>query len=167
METVIVKPSPIQGTGLFAARDFREADQILRVDESRLVTETKPLLQGDDPRHCDYVADGRVVLLPSPERHRNHSCDPNAFDEYIDGVRYLLARRDIRADEEITGDYCINGLGDGAWECNCGSVKCRKVIHSDFFHLPRRLQREYLPYLAAWYKQQYKEQIDDLVSDTH
>ncbi len=167
MQPVTVRPSPIQGLGLFAARDFGQGDRILRVDESRLVTETKPLLEGEDPRHCDYLADSRVVLLPPPERHRNHSCDPNAFDKYVGSVRYLLARRDIPEGEEITGDYCINGLGDGVWECNCGSVNCRKIIHSDFFHLPRQLQRDYLPYLADWYRQQCKEQVEDLVSDTH
>ena len=162
MQTAIVKPSRIQGLGVFAARDFAEGDRILRVDESRLVTETKPLLEGEDPRHCDYLADGRVVLLPPPERHRNHSCDPNAFDRYVNGCRYLIARRAIPTGDEITGDYCINGFGEGVWECNCASIKCRKVIHADFFHLPRRLQREYLPYLADWYKRQFNEQVDEL-----
>ncbi len=87
MPAVSVMRSSIQGLRLFATKDFGQGERILIVDESRLVTETKPLLERDDPRHCDYLANGRVVLLPFPERHRNHSCDPNAFDRYVDGVR--------------------------------------------------------------------------------
>ena len=165
METVLVKPSPIHGKGLFAGADFKQGDRILMVDESRLVTDTMPLPEGEHAWHCDWLPDGRVVLLPEPERYRNHSCDSNAYDTYIDGVRFLVGRQEIRAGEEITGDYRINGFGDTVWECNCGSEQCGRTIHSDFFHLPRSLQIEYLPYLTDLFQDHYKEQVDALIRE--
>lgn len=70
--------------------------------------------------------------------------------------------RDIAAGEEITHDYCINGFGDTVWQCNCGSARCRRTIHSDFFRLPRELQIEYLPYLTDLYGEVYREQVEKL-----
>ena len=96
MRNVIVKPSPIHGTGVFAAVDFGAGDRILKRDDSRLVTDENPLREGERPYHCDWIADGRVVYVPEPERYTNHSCDPNAVVEVVDEVRYCTARRNIR-----------------------------------------------------------------------
>ena len=163
MMSVIVKPSPIHGNGVFAAMDYKEGDRILEVDDSRIVTDQHPLPEGEQEYHCDWYANGRMVLLPEPARYVNHSCDPTSVVRFIDGVRYDVARRDIRAGEEITHDYCIDGFGDTVWQCNCGGDRCRQTIHSDFFHLPLPLQIEYLPYLSDVYKQVYKENIDQLM----
>jgi SET domain-containing protein len=162
MANVSVKPSPIEGQGVFAAVDFRKGERILAIDDSRVVTEDAPLREGEDPRHCDYLAAGRVVLMQPPERHINHSCDPNAYVRTIDGVRYVLALRDIAMGEEITYDYCINSGGDTVWRCNCGSERCRRMIHSDFFHLPRALQLEYLPLLDGWFVEEHREHVERL-----
>jgi hypothetical protein len=98
-----------------------------------------------------------------PERHINHSCDPNTFVRTMLGVRYVFAVRPIAIEEEITYDYCINGFGDTLWECNCGSSRCRRTIHSDFFHLPYEIQVEYLPLLDDWYIEEYKEKVQELL----
>ena len=165
MQTVVVRLSPIQGKGVFAAIDFKEGNRILEVDDSRLVTEDDPLPAGEHEYHCDWYADGRQMLMPEPARYVNHSCDPNAIVKFSEGIRYTVARREIHADEEINHDYCINGLGDVVWECNCGSEKCRKTIHADFFHLPRSLQIEYLPYLTDLYKRVHKEKVEELMRE--
>jgi hypothetical protein len=78
-------------------------------------------------------------------------------------VRYVFALRDVPAGQEITGDYCINSAGDTVWECRCGSPRCRRQIHSDFFHLPYELQIEYLPLLDDWYLQEYQEKVTGLL----
>ena len=162
MDNVIVKSSPIHGKGLFAAVDVKEGDLILERDDSWLVTDLTPLPDGEHEYHCDWLADGRVVLAQEPERYTNHSCDPNVFVKEIDGVRYCCARRGISAGEEITYDYCINGFGDTVWECNCRGERCRRTIHSDFFHLSPHLQIEYLPYLSSLYKERFREKVDEL-----
>jgi hypothetical protein len=149
---------------VFAARGFRAGERVLVGDESRVVSPDNPLRPelGEDGDHCDYLAGGKVVLLGFPERHVNHSCHPNAYVKYVDGVRGTHALRDIAAGEEITHDYCINGFGDMVWRCNCGSPRCRKWVHVDFFHLPLELQIEYLPLLTDWYVEEYRKKVDRL-----
>jgi hypothetical protein len=148
---------------VFAARDFNAGDLIFETSEQRLVTLEEPLRHGEDERHCDWLADGRQIYLPEPGRYINHSCNPSAWVQYRNVIRRCeVARRDIRAGEEITHDYCINGFGDVVWECNCGSPRCRRVIHSDFFELPLEFKTEYLPYLSDVYKQAFKEKLGRL-----
>lgn len=164
MAKVIVKESPINGLGVFAFGNMPKGKIVLVIDDSRIVTPEFPLdeSRGEFEYHCDYLAD-RVVLMRYPERHINHSCDPNTFVKTILGVRHVFALQPISTGEEITYDYCINGFGDVIWECNCGSVWCRKTIHSDFFHLPYNLQVEYLPLLDDWFIEEYREKVDRLL----
>jgi SET domain-containing protein len=160
---VVVKPSPINGLGVFAARDFKQGELIFETSELRRVTEEEPLREGEEERHCDWLADGRQIYLPEPGRYINHSCDPNIVKEYRNVVRRCeVARRDIRAGEELTHDYCIDGFGDVVWECNCRIARCRKVIHSDFFELPLELKIEYLPYLSDLYKEVFRDKLGRL-----
>jgi hypothetical protein len=165
IKKVVLKQSPVHGVGVCAAVDIPKGAPILRIDDSRVVSDDAPLreLDGEYEYHCDYLAGGKVVLMHSPERHINHSCDPNSFVRTINGVRYVFALRAIAADEEITYDYCINGYGDTLWECRCGSARCRKLIHSDFFHLPHPLQIEYLALLDDWYIEEHREQVEQLL----
>jgi hypothetical protein len=156
---VEVRPSPINGVGVFALVDFAAGDVITREDDSFVVTPDNPVPPGEHEYHCDWYADGRQVLLRAPERHYNHSCEFNSLKVHIDGVRHTIARRDIKAGEEITHNYCIDGFGDTAWQCNCGSAQCRKTLHSDFFHLPLALQIEYLPYLSDLYKRVFADKV--------
>ena len=161
MPDVIVAPSKIEGLGMFAARAFAAGERVLRRNHVREVTPDSPLRPelGEFDRHCDDLSGGRVVLLGFPDRHFNHRCDPSAYVAEIDGVRYIYARRDIAAGEEITNDYCMNGIGDTVWQCNCGAESCRRTIHSDFFHLPLDKQAEYLPLLMPWFLEERAGEI--------
>jgi SET domain-containing protein len=163
---VVLQESPIDGVGVFAAVDIPKGHPVLKIDDSRQVSADHPLneSEGEYERHCDYLAGGKVVLMQSPERHINHTCNPNTYVKTIAGIRYVFALADIAAGEEITYDYCINGFGDTIWQCNCGSARCRREIHSDFFHLPHDLQLEYLPLLDDWYLEEYETQVRQLLS---
>lgn len=151
---VAIRSSRIQGLGVFAARLFPKGAVVQVIDDSRIVDDLHPLGSADDARHCDYLEAGKVVLMQPPERHINHSCDPNTYVKTVDSRRRVIALRDIPAGEEITYDYCINGGGDTVWSCHCGAARCRREIHSDFFHLPVELQREYLPLLDDWFRRE-------------
>jgi hypothetical protein len=76
---VRIRRSPIDGLGVFAEQAFASGQAILKIDDSRIVNAAHPLQLGEDARHCDYLAEGKVVLMQSPERHINHSCDPNTY----------------------------------------------------------------------------------------
>lgn len=68
-----------------------------------------------------------VSWSPDPEQWKpiNHSCDPNAW---LQGLN-LVARRKIKAGEEITIDYATfyNERMDD-FVCHCGAGKCRGII---------------------------------------
>ncbi len=159
-DTVEVRPSPIEGLGLFARQSFPASQPVRRIVVVREVTMETPLRADLEERadHCDYP-DGRVVLLGFPDRHINHSCDPNAYVLYEATDCYLVARRDIRAGEELTCDYNINITGGTAWPCHCGASRCRGTTIGDFFGLPSDIQREYRPLLADWFVRRHADRL--------
>lgn len=163
MTDVEVKPSAIEGLGVFAVRPFRAGQRIRTVNIVREVTDEAPLRGDADERieHCGYP-DGKVVLWGFPDRHVNHCCDPNAYELYDGAAVYIVARRDIAAGEEITFDYNLNASGGNSWPCHCGAARCRGESVGDFFALPVEQQWEYRPLLADWFVRRHREQVTAL-----
>ena len=163
MSDVVVRPSGIEGLGIFATRAYRAGDRIRRINVVREITPAAPLREdlGERFDHCSYP-DGKVVLFGFPDRHINHSCDPNAWERYEDDGSCLVARRDIAAGEEITCDYNVNIANGTAWPCRCGSARCTGEVRGDFFLLPDERQREYRPLLAEWFVRQHRDRLTKL-----
>ena len=87
-----------------------------------------------------------VSWSPDPEHWKpiNHSCDPNAW---LEGMN-LVARRVIKAGEEITIDYATfynERMGD--FVCHCGATDCRGIIK------------------GSDYREEFVERYGDHVSD--
>ncbi len=160
MSDVEIRPSSIEGLGLFATRPFCAGERIRQINVVREITPTSPLREelGERLDHCDYP-NGKVILLGTPDRYINHSCDPNAYVLYENDRSLLVARRDIPAGQEITCDYNINITGGTAWPCHCGSGRCRGTTVGDFFRLPIEIQREYHPLLAEWFIRTHKDRL--------
>ena len=160
---VEVRPSGIEGLGVFAVRSFRAGDRIRKVNVVREVTPEAPIREdlGERADHCNYP-DGKVVLYGPPDRHLNHSCDPNTHEVFENGGTYLVARRDIAAGTEITCDYNINIADGTAWPCWCGALRCRGEVVGDFFRLPKERQREYRSLLAEWFLRRHRESLEAL-----
>ncbi len=74
---VEVKPSGIEGLGIFAGRPVRAGERIRQVHVVREITPESPIRPdlGERQDHCSYP-DGKVVLIAFPERHINHSWTP-------------------------------------------------------------------------------------------
>ena len=161
---VYVAPSTIHGEGTFAAVSIKEGERIFEIDDSNVVPEGISFEEAErvHRHHCDDIAGGNKVILGEPDGCMNHSCDPNVIRKTIAGLRYEIAIRDIALGEELTHDYCINGGGNTVWQCNCGSARCRRTIHSGFFHLPLELQFEYLRFLDDWYVEENRARVDEL-----
>lgn len=157
---VEVRPSAIEGLGVFAMEPIAEGDCIRQINVVREITPEAPLdpARGERADHCDYP-DGKIVLLGYPDRHLNHSCDPNAYVRYGASGCALYARRAIASGEEITCDYNLNITGGTSWPCRCGSARCRGETVGDFFKLPIEIQREYRPMLAEWFVRRFAEKI--------
>lgn len=58
----------------------------------------------------------------------NHSCEPNTW---MKDAFTITAMKDIAAGEEVTADYALWEADEDhtpAWECRCGSPRCRRKI---------------------------------------
>ncbi|HEY4474040.1 MAG TPA: SET domain-containing protein-lysine N-methyltransferase [Candidatus Paceibacterota bacterium] len=160
-DEVLVEESPIGGRGVFARKDFEVGETILTIDDTHAINDAS-LVPPEEKDHLDYLANGKIVLMQSPEVYINHSCDPNSYVKTIEEKRHILAMKDIKSGEEIVYDYAING--DYSWgaECRCGSKRCRKIVNPNFWELPVERQREYLPYLDDWFVEKYKNKVEAL-----
>ncbi len=103
------------------------------------------------------------MLWGFPDRNVNHSCDPNAYEAYEDDAIYIVARRPIAANEEITFDYLVNNSGGDSWPCNCRFPRCISMTAADgFFGLLEARQIEYFPQLADWFVAIHRDRIETL-----
>ncbi|MET7519373.1 SET domain-containing protein [Streptomyces sp. NPDC005480] len=141
-----VRPSSIAGRGLFARAPLSAGTTVARLG-GRLVShqELQDLFaaaarQPDHP-YIDTISiaeTSHLVLPPRSEQsigYSNHSCDPNLW---WDGPYTLVARRDIRRDEELTNDYATS-TGDPGFSlaCACGAPKqCRETVTGSDWQLP-------------------------------
>lgn|SRR3989338_8587003 len=172
MKAYIVKKSKTQGNGLFATRNIKRGELILRCDIRKLKSYSEKEVQRNpklQSQHCDYIGHNRYVMDFSPASYINHSCDPNVYVKNRSiKVKDYYSFRDIKKGEEITVDYAagaadqINAKNPWVLYCKCGSKSCRKKITGDFFKLPIKLQRIYYAYLPPSIKRGYKKQLDKI-----
>jgi uncharacterized protein len=129
---LIVKASPIDGKGCYAAQPFRKGHKIAEYVGERISRrEIKRRLQNATRIHiCAidlyWAIDGSVG--GNGTQYLNHSCHPNAFVKIIRGRIYFYALRDIQPGEEITLDYIVSWHDDQT-KCSCGAPNCRGTIN--------------------------------------
>ncbi len=128
-----VRPSAIQGKGLFAKELIKQGEQLTRDGEDDYVVMTDDEFRAftKTAQSYDAIALGNgthrvsnVSRDADPSNYGNHSCDPTA--ERND--QGLAAKRDIQPGEEITSDYALHSSKDWSMVCNCGATNCRKVV---------------------------------------
>lgn len=100
-DNFIVKPSPIEGLGLFAKRTFKKGDRVLSWHPKELTEDELKNISSDQKRYLNKLENGTEVLMQIPERYANHSDDPNTRMVGESDV----AIRDIQEGEEITSSY--------------------------------------------------------------
>jgi len=163
---VAVRPSAIQGQGVFAVRAMDPWEVVLRLDDSRVVDSSRPLRteKGELAIHRDFLPDGTVVLMRPPESYINHSCEPNCFVYSAVRHRFLLSRRALAAGDEVLIDYALNAVSGDDWQCQCGSSNCRGFHKCDFFALPPPLQLRNLPFLDPWFAEIHAGRIERLLA---
>lgn len=159
--SVYEAPSPIQGLGIFAAREFRQGESVVEIEDEVVPSPWPDLDEAGRRLYYDDLSVGRVSQL-GPLQYTNHSCDFTVYTKTMDGVRYRIARRDIHAGEEITSHYSINARGGGEWECACGSANCLGRLTHDFFALPGNLQVAYVDLLDDWFVEENKQAVETI-----
>jgi uncharacterized protein len=129
-----VRPSPIQGKGVFAREAIKQGE-VVEIIGGRVMTdaEFEAFRQTTATYNAIQIDEG-WHLVEHPDRTRardgsiNHACDSNLW--LADEVT-LVARRDIAAGEELTVDYALfTAQSDWVLDtaCRCGSPVCRNTI---------------------------------------
>jgi uncharacterized protein len=149
-----VRPSPIQGKGLFAARPIGTGE-IVAVKGGHVLTRAQwvALERELGPAEIQLTDDLVIAPVSAVERpgamlYTNHSCDPNIA---IQGQIVLVAMRDIAPGEELTHDWATTDDGDYEMECRCGSSCCRRLITGKDW-MKRELQERYRGWFC-WFLQ--------------
>ncbi|KFE66537.1 SET domain-containing protein [Hyalangium minutum] len=164
-ERVSVKPSPIDGKGLFATRDIPEGTVLMvwggqvvdrkTIDYSQYRAETVVAIS-----EAEYLALPRSDTREALDVYLNHSCDPTAW--LIDEVT-IVARRPIQAGEEITTefatwfDYEPEVSYSENWACKCGSPLCRKALSAQDWRRAD-LQEKYAGHFSPFLERRIHEE---------
>ena len=124
---VIVKESGIEGKGVFANRDFKKGEIVLKWDTSNILTvEQARKVPEEQKKYLSPHGTDKFLFQQPPERYINHSCDPNT--RVVDNQD--IAIREIKKGEEITSDYMEFFIPVKGLKCKCGAKNCRGVIQS-------------------------------------
>jgi SET domain-containing protein len=126
--TFEVKPSPIEGRGLFTTSGVRGrrklgymAGELISVGEARRRARTRKriaIVELDHRKAVDGSTNGNEF------RFTNHSCTPNAFIRTYREQVEIWSLHNIRVGEEITCNYGYS-QHEGTLRCRCGSNRCR------------------------------------------
>jgi len=151
------------GFGLFAARPIRAGEVLERYEEQPHTIVSRAHVERHwhglkriwfDRYAWPLAEDLHVLWSENPEGWRpvNHSCDPSAWLSGLD----LVARRDLRAGDEITTDYatyCGPSMKD--FPCQCGTSACRGVIRGTDFLLPE-IRARYAGHVSSYVSTEWR-----------
>jgi len=101
MNDVTVGKGSMSGKGLYAARDFKKGEVVIKYELQPLTFEELKALPPEDYAATHNVS-GQIYLYPEPARYVSHSEDPNTKNDHERQVD--IALRDIKAGELITVD---------------------------------------------------------------
>ena len=112
---IVVKKSKINGKGIFAKRDFKKGEVILKWNPKKLTKEEVDKLTIKQKYYL-YQEKNKYFLMQPPEKYVNHSCIANTVAKNKSDI----ATRNIKKNEEITSSYAnLN------FKCKCGSRNCK------------------------------------------
>ena len=149
-----VRPSPIQGKGLFATAPI-DRDEIVCIKGGYVLPAaawqaSEPTLGSCETQICRdfFIAPTGQAQREGSMLYSNHSCAPNIAPQ---GQIVFVAMRDITAGEELCHGWATtDDLGEEI-ACNCGAAECRGVVTGQDWRLPA-LQKKYAGYFA-WHVQ--------------
>jgi uncharacterized protein len=153
-----VRPSPIQGKGLFATRPIAKGEIVAAKGGHVLTKQAWTALERElGPADIQLSDDLFIAPVTQSERdggmlYTNHSCDPNLA---IQGQIVLVAMRDIAPGEELTIDWATTDDGDHEMQCRCGSALCRGTVTGKDW-MKKELQAKY----AGWFCWFLQRKID-------
>ena len=138
----VVKRSAIHGRGVFAATTIPKGTRIIEYTGERIShAEAAIRYKGEpDPNTIVllFTVNRKTVLDAAvggnDARFINHSCAPNCETVDDEGHIFIEALRRIEMGEELTYDYHLTlsarrtKKDEAAYQCGCGSRKCRGTL---------------------------------------
>ena len=101
MNGVTIKKGNLFGKGVFANKDFKKGEVVIKYRLKPLTKEEFEALPSME-KNFTHVHWGVIYLYSSPERYVNHSHNPNTHPNLKD--RCDVAIKDIKKGEQITTD---------------------------------------------------------------
>lgn len=105
---VIIGKGNLAGKGVYANRDFKKGEVVIRYHLKPLAEEEFENLPELEKMFV-HEHSGIIYLYPEPERYVNHSENPNTYQDLI--KQCDIALRDIKKGEEITSDAAKDDVG--------------------------------------------------------
>jgi hypothetical protein len=147
-ELLEVGPSPIHGKGGFARGEIALGTRVVEYGGEKIdKAESLRRCQRGNASifHLDERWDLDGSVEGNPARFLNHSCAPNCEAEGIDGRIWIVARRVIRAGEEVTFNYGYDLIDWREHPCRCGAANCAGFIVAEEFFEHVRAHRRRAP----------------------
>ncbi len=136
-DLIVFQQSPIHGLGGFAKVAILAGTRVVEyLGEGISKSESLRRCQQNN----EYIftvsdeqdLDGNVAW--NPARLLNHSCAPNCEAVLVERRIWIIARRDIRAGEEVTFNYGYDLVDYRDYPCHCGSPDCvGYIVGEEFF----------------------------------
>ncbi len=101
MSDVTIGKGSMSGKGVFAARDFKKGEVVLKLSLTPITFKELKALPPEEYQ-ATHNHNGQLYVYGKTERYVNHSVTPNVVFDL--GRQANIARRDIRAGELITVD---------------------------------------------------------------
>jgi uncharacterized protein len=131
---LVVRHSKIDSDGCHTTVPIKKGEVVVEYTGPRITIEQADALYDDHPRTYLFgLTDGKHVIDgEGVAAFINHSCDANCEADEIKGRVWIIAARDIKADEELTYDYNLyDGDLDDLSLCFCGASNCRGSMYSE------------------------------------
>ena len=108
MNDVYLGKGNLAGKGVYASRDFKKGEIVIRY-ELRALTEQEFVEISEDEKEFTHRHYGVIFLYSVPERYVNHSDDPNTYQDLEN--KCDIAIRDINEGEMIMTDAMKDDIG--------------------------------------------------------
>jgi SET domain-containing protein len=142
---LVFRNSPIHGVGGFAKSGIFKGTRVIeyvgeRIDKAESLRRCEANNEYIFTLNSRYNLDGNVAW--NPARFINHSCAPNCDAEMESERIWIVASRDILAEEEITFNYGFDLEDYKNYPCRCGAPGCVGfIVAEEFFGHVRRNHR--------------------------
>ena len=108
MNNVLIGKGDLAGKGVFADRDFKKGEVVIKYNLKPL-TEEEFLDLPASEKMFTHTHWGQIYLYSEPERYVNHSSTPNTVQDLKNQCDIAIV--DIKKGAEITGDDTKDDIG--------------------------------------------------------